>query len=119
NAHPPHASRKRSLKQPFLCFLCKVLACKYLYFNFKQGKDITAQVNCVRGMEHAVRQCVSTEAKRSAECPDPCVSKGHAQKNKINFLKICTYQTQKDQITAQLLFCKKPTCHNLLTIKKV
>ncbi|MCS7029519.1 MAG: hypothetical protein NZ519_12220, partial [Bacteroidia bacterium] len=24
----------------------------------------------------------STEAKRSAECPDPCVSKGHAQKIK-------------------------------------
>ncbi|MCS7027681.1 MAG: hypothetical protein NZ519_02850 [Bacteroidia bacterium] len=28
NAHPPHASRKGSLKNPFLCILCKVLACK-------------------------------------------------------------------------------------------
>ncbi|MCS7027140.1 MAG: hypothetical protein NZ519_00090 [Bacteroidia bacterium] len=53
NAHPPHASRKESLKQPFFCFLCKVLACKYLYFKLKQGKDIIAQVICVRGMEHA------------------------------------------------------------------
>ncbi|MCS7028483.1 MAG: hypothetical protein NZ519_06910 [Bacteroidia bacterium] len=64
NAHPPHASRKRSLKKSFLCVLCKVLACKYLYFNLKQGKDIIAQVICVRGMEHAVRQC---EAQRSTE----------------------------------------------------
>ncbi|MCS7028020.1 MAG: hypothetical protein NZ519_04580 [Bacteroidia bacterium] len=57
-----------------------------MYFKLKQGKDITAQVICVRGMEHAVRQYEaqrSTEAKRSAECPDPCVSKGHAQKNFI------------------------------------
>ncbi|MDW8301106.1 MAG: hypothetical protein RML38_01480, partial [Bacteroidia bacterium] len=28
NAHPPHASRKRSLKPPFRCTLCKFLACK-------------------------------------------------------------------------------------------
>ncbi|MCS7029334.1 MAG: hypothetical protein NZ519_11280, partial [Bacteroidia bacterium] len=54
NAHPPHASRKRSLKPSFLCVLYKILACKYLYFKLKQGKDITAQVICVRGMEHAV-----------------------------------------------------------------
>ncbi|MCS7028488.1 MAG: hypothetical protein NZ519_06935, partial [Bacteroidia bacterium] len=55
-------------------------------FKLKQGKDMIAQVICVRGMEHAVRQCEaqrSTEAKRSAECPDPCVSKGHAQKIKV------------------------------------
>ncbi|MDW8301458.1 MAG: hypothetical protein RML38_03280, partial [Bacteroidia bacterium] len=40
DARPSHASRKRSLKTSFLCFLCKVLACKYLYFKIKQGKDI-------------------------------------------------------------------------------
>ncbi|MDW8348494.1 MAG: hypothetical protein RML94_16135, partial [Bacteroidia bacterium] len=40
-AHPPHASRKESLKKSFLCNLCKVLACKCLYFKLKQGKDIT------------------------------------------------------------------------------
>ncbi|MDW8302187.1 MAG: hypothetical protein RML38_06955, partial [Bacteroidia bacterium] len=37
NAHPPHASRKKSLKPSFLRVLCKVLACKYLYFKLKQG----------------------------------------------------------------------------------
>ncbi|MCS7027910.1 MAG: hypothetical protein NZ519_04025 [Bacteroidia bacterium] len=41
DARPPHASRKGSLKPSFLCNLCKVLACKYLYFKLKQGKDIT------------------------------------------------------------------------------
>ncbi|MCS7029855.1 MAG: hypothetical protein NZ519_13950, partial [Bacteroidia bacterium] len=45
--------RKGSLKKPFLCNLSKFLACKWLYFNLKQGKDITAQVICVRGIEHA------------------------------------------------------------------
>ncbi|MCS7078400.1 MAG: hypothetical protein NZ455_16935, partial [Bacteroidia bacterium] len=64
NAHPSHASRKGSLKNPFLCNLCKVLACKYLYFKLKQGKDIIAKVVCVRGMKHAVRQY---EAQRSTE----------------------------------------------------
>ncbi|MDW8302239.1 MAG: hypothetical protein RML38_07215, partial [Bacteroidia bacterium] len=49
NAHPPHASRSGSLKKPFLCFLCQVLACKYLCFKLKQGKDIIAKVICVRG----------------------------------------------------------------------
>ncbi|MDW8302064.1 MAG: hypothetical protein RML38_06340, partial [Bacteroidia bacterium] len=47
NAHPSHASRKGSLKNSFLCKLYKVLACKWLYFKLKQGKDITAQVICV------------------------------------------------------------------------
>ncbi|MCS7029454.1 MAG: hypothetical protein NZ519_11880 [Bacteroidia bacterium] len=42
DARPSHASRKGSLKKPFLCFLCQVLACKWLYFNLKQGKDIIA-----------------------------------------------------------------------------
>ncbi|MCS7029529.1 MAG: hypothetical protein NZ519_12270 [Bacteroidia bacterium] len=56
DARPSHASRKGSLKKSFHCTLCKVLACKYLYFKLKQGKDIIAQVICVRGMEHAVRQ---------------------------------------------------------------
>ncbi|MCS7077259.1 MAG: hypothetical protein NZ455_11150 [Bacteroidia bacterium] len=28
DARPPHASRRRSLKKTFLCFLCQVLACK-------------------------------------------------------------------------------------------
>ncbi|MCS7027519.1 MAG: hypothetical protein NZ519_02035 [Bacteroidia bacterium] len=59
----PHAIE--SLKNPFLCNLCKVLACKYLYFKLKQGKDITAQVNCVRGMEHAVRQYEALAKYRS------------------------------------------------------
>ncbi|MCS7027722.1 MAG: hypothetical protein NZ519_03060 [Bacteroidia bacterium] len=53
DARPSHASRKGSLKNSFLCNLYKVLACKSLYFKLKQGKDITAQVICVRGMEHA------------------------------------------------------------------
>ncbi|MCS7029559.1 MAG: hypothetical protein NZ519_12420, partial [Bacteroidia bacterium] len=66
---PPHASRKGSLKNPFLCVLCKVLACKYLYFKLKQGEDIMAQVICVRGMEHAVRQY---EAQRSTEAKAQC-----------------------------------------------
>ncbi|MCS7028774.1 MAG: hypothetical protein NZ519_08415 [Bacteroidia bacterium] len=65
NAHPPHASRNESLKNPFLCILCKILACKCLYFRLKQGKDIMAQVICVRGMEHAVRQCVALAKHRS------------------------------------------------------
>ncbi|MCS7027659.1 MAG: hypothetical protein NZ519_02740 [Bacteroidia bacterium] len=65
NAHPSHASRKGSLKKPFLCILCKVLACKYLYFKLKQGKDITAQAICVRGMEHAVRQYEALAKYRS------------------------------------------------------
>ncbi|MCS7028176.1 MAG: hypothetical protein NZ519_05365 [Bacteroidia bacterium] len=83
DARPPHASRNRSLKQTFFSFLCKVLACKHLYFKLKQGKDIIAHVVCVRGMEHAVRQYEaqrSTEAKRSAECPDPCAARGTPKK---------------------------------------
>ncbi|MDW8302450.1 MAG: hypothetical protein RML38_08275 [Bacteroidia bacterium] len=28
NAHPSHASRRGSLKQPFFCFIYQVLACK-------------------------------------------------------------------------------------------
>ncbi|MCS7027687.1 MAG: hypothetical protein NZ519_02885 [Bacteroidia bacterium] len=57
-------------------------------FKLKQGKDITVQVNCVRGMEHAVRQYEaqrSTEAKRSAECPDPCAARGTPKKIKQLF----------------------------------
>ncbi|MCS7027153.1 MAG: hypothetical protein NZ519_00160 [Bacteroidia bacterium] len=56
DARPSHASRRESLKPSFLCALCKVLVCKYLYFKLKQGKDVIAQVICVRGMEHADRQ---------------------------------------------------------------
>ncbi|MCS7028541.1 MAG: hypothetical protein NZ519_07205, partial [Bacteroidia bacterium] len=70
-----------------LCILCRVLACKYLYFKLKQGKDITTQVICVRGMKHArkgsAKRSEAPKRKRSAECPDPCVSKGHAQKEII------------------------------------
>ncbi|MCS7027648.1 MAG: hypothetical protein NZ519_02685 [Bacteroidia bacterium] len=65
DARPSHASRKESLKNPFLCNLCKVLACKYLYFKLKQGKDIIVQVICVRGMEHAVRQYEALAKYRS------------------------------------------------------
>ncbi|MCS7028163.1 MAG: hypothetical protein NZ519_05300 [Bacteroidia bacterium] len=65
NARPPHASRKGSLKNPFLYILCKVLACKYLYFKLKQGKDLIAHVICVRGMEHAVRQYEALAKYRS------------------------------------------------------
>ncbi|MCS7027746.1 MAG: hypothetical protein NZ519_03180, partial [Bacteroidia bacterium] len=53
-------------KKLFYFALCKVLVYEYLYFKLKQGKDMVAQVICVRGMEHADRQCVaqrSTEAK--------------------------------------------------------
>ncbi|MCS7027428.1 MAG: hypothetical protein NZ519_01570 [Bacteroidia bacterium] len=72
NARPSHASRKGSLKKPFLCNLCKVLACKYLYFKLKQGKDIIAYVIRVRGMEHAVRQCAALAKHRSeAQCGMP------------------------------------------------
>ncbi|MCS7027911.1 MAG: hypothetical protein NZ519_04030 [Bacteroidia bacterium] len=49
-------------------------------------------------MEHAVRQYEaqrSTEAKRSAECPDPCVSKGHAQKNKKSFFNLLFFYVFK------------------------
>ncbi|MCS7075594.1 MAG: hypothetical protein NZ455_02735 [Bacteroidia bacterium] len=84
NAHPPHASRKESLKNPFLCNSCKVLACKYLYFKLKQGKDITAYVICVRGMEHAVRQCEALAKHRSeAQCgmPRPLRQQGARPKN--------------------------------------
>ncbi|MCS7027370.1 MAG: hypothetical protein NZ519_01270 [Bacteroidia bacterium] len=67
-----------------------------MYFKLKQGKDITAQVNCVRGMEHAVRQCEALAKYRSeAQCgmPRPLRSKGHAQKIKLNYTnstKFCT-----------------------------
>ncbi|MCS7027668.1 MAG: hypothetical protein NZ519_02785 [Bacteroidia bacterium] len=64
-----------------------------MYFKIKQGKDIIAQVICVRGMEHArkgsTKRSEVPKRKRSAECPDPCVSKGHAQnknKSKLNYL---------------------------------
>ncbi|MDW8303048.1 MAG: hypothetical protein RML38_11350 [Bacteroidia bacterium] len=43
-------------------------------------------MQCVRGMEHAVRQCVALAKHRSeAQCgmPRPLRSKGHAQK--INY----------------------------------
>ncbi|MCS7078027.1 MAG: hypothetical protein NZ455_15050 [Bacteroidia bacterium] len=30
------------------CILCRVLPFKHLYFNSKQGKDLTTKVNCVR-----------------------------------------------------------------------
>ncbi|MCS7029170.1 MAG: hypothetical protein NZ519_10460 [Bacteroidia bacterium] len=36
-----------------------------MYFRLKQGKDIIAQVICVRGMEHADRQCVALAKHRS------------------------------------------------------
>ncbi|MCS7028321.1 MAG: hypothetical protein NZ519_06090 [Bacteroidia bacterium] len=65
DARPSHASRKRSLKNSFLCKLCKVLACKSLYFKLKQGKDMIAYAVCVRGMEHAVRQCEALAKHRS------------------------------------------------------
>ncbi|MCS7027263.1 MAG: hypothetical protein NZ519_00725 [Bacteroidia bacterium] len=68
NAHPSHASRKGSLKPSFLCFLCKVLVCKRLYFKHKQGRDIIAKVVRVRGMEHARKGSTkrSEVPKRSA-----------------------------------------------------
>ncbi|MDW8301137.1 MAG: hypothetical protein RML38_01640, partial [Bacteroidia bacterium] len=34
--------------------------------------------------------------KRSAECPDPCVSKGHAQKIKLN-ITICLKTSENQQ----------------------
>ncbi|MCS7029189.1 MAG: hypothetical protein NZ519_10555 [Bacteroidia bacterium] len=43
-----------------------------MYFKFKQGKDMRVQVNCVRGMEHAVRQCGALAEHRSeAQCGMP------------------------------------------------
>ncbi|MCS7028252.1 MAG: hypothetical protein NZ519_05745 [Bacteroidia bacterium] len=54
-----------------------------MYFKLKQGKDMIAQVICVRGMEHAVRQYEALAKYRSeAQCgmPRPLRSKGHAQK---------------------------------------
>ncbi|MCS7027457.1 MAG: hypothetical protein NZ519_01715 [Bacteroidia bacterium] len=41
------------------------MVCKGLYFQFRQGKDIIVEVNCVRGMEHAVRQCAALAKHRS------------------------------------------------------
>ncbi|MCS7028292.1 MAG: hypothetical protein NZ519_05945 [Bacteroidia bacterium] len=59
-----------------------------MYLKLKRGKDIIAKVNCVRGMEHAVRQCeVLAKHRSEAQCgmPRPLRSKGHAQKNKISY----------------------------------
>ncbi|MCS7028312.1 MAG: hypothetical protein NZ519_06045 [Bacteroidia bacterium] len=36
-----------------------------MYFKLKQGKDMIAQVICVRGMEHAVRQYEALAKYRS------------------------------------------------------
>ncbi|MDW8302652.1 MAG: hypothetical protein RML38_09290, partial [Bacteroidia bacterium] len=57
-----------------------------------------AQVICVRGMEHAVRQCEALAKHRSeAQCgmPRPLRSKGHAQKENFfikNSLKIFLFE---------------------------
>ncbi|MCS7027942.1 MAG: hypothetical protein NZ519_04185 [Bacteroidia bacterium] len=56
-----------------------------MYFKLKQGKDITAQVICVRGMEHAVRQYEALAKYRSeAQCgmPRPLRQQGARPKNK-------------------------------------
>ncbi|MCS7078091.1 MAG: hypothetical protein NZ455_15370 [Bacteroidia bacterium] len=58
-----------------------------MYFKLKQGKDITAQVNCVRGIEHAVRQCEaqrSTEAKAQCGMPRPLRQQGARPKIKFH-----------------------------------
>ncbi|MDW8302733.1 MAG: hypothetical protein RML38_09695 [Bacteroidia bacterium] len=74
-------------KKPFYFTLCKVLACKYLYFKLKQGKDMMAQVICVRGMEHAVRQCVALAKHRSeAQCGMPRPLRQQGTRPKENYL---------------------------------
>ncbi|MCS7027787.1 MAG: hypothetical protein NZ519_03385 [Bacteroidia bacterium] len=82
----PHASHVK-LKKFIFCILCKVLSCKGLYFNLKQGKDIIAQVICVRGMKHARQGSAkrSEAPKRSAvrNAPTLALARGTPKKIKL------------------------------------